>query len=45
MVAYKDKKVFFYRERLENKSKNIIMSLWESLLCLYLEDWVQFYSF
>lgn len=21
------------------------MPLWDSLLCLYLEDWVQFYSF
>lgn len=32
-------------ERLENKSMNIIMLLWKSLLYLYFEDWVQFYSF
>lgn len=32
-------------ERLENKSKNIIMLLWEALLCLYFDNCVQFHSF
>jgi len=44
IVSCKEKKVFLM-EKLENESKNIVMLLWESLLCLYLEEWFQFYSF